>query len=206
MQLWIILLLCLTFGFFLILGMTLSLKKSFIKSDNNQELVLVQVDSESWRNEPVKEYLTDSSLDEDEPLHKVAQSLSLKRNNSIKYKERNHTRNSTPKNVNDQYRPINVFSGKRFHTLPTPPSTPLWKTPISIVNSGSVSSIESMNTFENLEEKFSHSIQEMAMFRHVEPLDRATAVAFLKSKSQERLGDLGILRGKRLERIPTNEI
>lgn len=218
MELWTILLISLTFGFFFILGITLHIKSRRtmpnIPSESIiPERVIVQVEN-PYPFDSIKEYLTDSSLDEDVPLNKVAQSLSLKRNKSIKYKDNSNIKKSRNlQNLPDQYRPLDhLMAGRRFNTLPTPPSTPLWvKKPVSFIKSGSISSIESIQgPFESLEERFSHSVETIPMFvKSDQQLDRATAVAFLKAKSEQRLVGKNYStppRGRKLERIPTNEI
>jgi len=224
MELWAILLISLTFGFFLIVGTVLGVKarrgvpnvppESIIPPIENA--VVVQVDNGYM--DAVRFYLTDSSLDEDLPLDQVAKSLSLKRCNSVKYKNNVNIKKSDSgktqrdKGVPQEYKMIDHL--RKFNTLPTPPSTPLWgKRPNSLLKSGSVSSMDSSGSFDNMEEKFSHPVQSIPRFvKSSHQLDRAQAVAFLKSKREQRelqnysTPPRGTPKGKKLERIPSNEI
>jgi hypothetical protein len=213
MELWAILLISGTFGFFLILGTVLVVKSRRGVPNMTSENIPIEntlvFQVENGYMDAISSYLTDSSIDENVPLDQVAKTL--RRCNSVKYKDNINIKNckKTDDELKDcglvqEYKAIDHL--KRFNTLQTPPSTPL-KRPV--IKSGSLSSIETCSSFDNLEEIFSHKVSNIP--KSSQQLDRAQAVAFLKTKMEQRsLQSYSTpprgLMGKKLERIPTNEI
>jgi hypothetical protein len=209
MELWSILLLS-VFGFFLILGFVLVIKSKRAVPALPEDIILPPIETaviqvENGYLDAIRCYMSDSSLeDEDDiPLEQVAQTL--KRSYSVKYKNSMNIKKTESRDQSfKEYKVIDQLRNKRFNTLPTPPSTPMWKRPVSVIKSGSVSSMDSINGLDNLEEK---QVQNIPICKN--QLDRAQAVAFLKSKKEQRslqTPPRGRLQGKKLERIPSNEI
>ena len=196
MEFWAILLLSVTFGTLLLYGIIQLIRSRTrvpdIPLEKNLTSVIVKVENQPLDH--VQSYFDESALDEDEPLQNLAQNLSLKRSASVKYKDHQNIKKDSRKKPHDLYKPIDYGKfGKsmRYNTLPTPPSTPKWgKRQLSFVKTGSDTSVESNDqAIDSLEEKFSHSIEMIPQDGYS---DRAAAVAFLKSKSQERSSELEI--------------